>query len=262
VILEEIVAHKLQELSERKQAMPLPELKALGAGRPAILELDRALRARGVSLIAEVKRASPSRGVLCRDFDPMRLARTYWQSGAAAISVLTDACFFQGELDHLVRIKRALGPTIPVLRKDFVLDPYQVYETWAHGSDALLLIVAILADEQLSELLTLTRDLGMTALVEVHDEGELRRALRFHPRVVGINSRNLRDFTVDLATVGRLAPLLPSDVVTVAESGVHTADDVRYAGDLGADAVLVGEALVTAPDTAEKVRELVTGGSL
>ena len=263
MILDRIMAHKRQELATQRQAVPLAELKARAADQPPPLEFVEALRAPGVRLIAEVKRASPSRGVLRADLDPADLATTYAANGAAAISVLTDREFFQGKLEHLARIKSALGDpalAVPVMRKDFIFDPYQVYETRAYGGDALLLIVAVLSDEILAELLALTRALGMAALVEVHDEEEARRALPQQPRVVGINNRDLRDLSVDLATFGRLRSLLPSGVTAVSESGVHTAADVRRLATMGADAMLVGEALVTAPDVAAKVRELAAAG--
>jgi indole-3-glycerol phosphate synthase len=223
-----------------------------------------------VRLIAEVKKASPSKGVFHPDFDPIQLAETYATNGAAAISVLTDNKFFQGQLDFLPRIKSQLTNTkypvsniqypIPILRKDFIFDAYQVYETHAYGADALLLIVAVLSDGQLAEVLGLTHELGLTALVEVHDEAELARALPLGPRILGVNNRNLYDFSVDLDTFGRLRPLIPTNMVAVAESGVHTAADVRRLREMGADAMLVGEALVTAPDVATKVRELVESG--
>ncbi len=263
MILDEIIAYKRRELEQRKRAVPLAELKARGADQPPPVDLVGALSGRGVQLIAEVKRASPSKGVLCPDFDPVRLATTYAANGAAAISVLTDSHFFQGELEYLSRIRSAMGhasSAIPILRKDFVFDPYQVYETRAYGADALLLIAAVLSDRLLEELLALTCDLGMTALVEVHNEEEVRRTLRLHPRVVGINNRDLTDFKVDLTTFERLRALLPQEILTVSESGVHTGADVRRLEKMGANAVLVGEALVTASDVAAKVRELVMGG--
>jgi indole-3-glycerol phosphate synthase len=188
------------------------------------------------------------------------LAKTYTISGAVAISVLTDDKFFQGKLEYLARIRGVLGPTVPLLRKDFIFDPYQIYEARAYGADALLFIVAVLSDEMLTRLLTLTHEIGMAALVEVHDEEEVERVLPLRPQVVGINNRNLRDFSVDLAAFERLRPLLPGGTVAVAESGVRTAADVRRLAMMGADAVLVGEALVTAPDRAAKVQELVKGG--
>lgn len=260
MILDEIMAHKRREVAERRQTIPLEEVRSMGSDRASPLDFAAALRRTGVSLIAEVKRASPSKGLLCPDFDPVDLAGTYAKNDAAAISVLTDFRFFQGGLEHLARIRQTVSPPLPLLRKDFIFDPYQVYETYAFGTDALLLIAAVLTDETLSELLELTRELGMTALVEVHSKEEAKRMLDLEPHVVGINNRNLRDFTVDLETFGHLRSLLPDDVLTVAESGVHTAEDVRRLAKMGADAVLVGEALVTAQDRAAKVQELVAGG--
>lgn len=274
MILDEIMAYKRDELERQRGAVPLAELKARVADRPPPVDFAGTLRGRSVRLIAEVKRASPSQGVFCPDWKPEQLAETYATNGAAAISVLTDVKYFQGQLDYLPRIKSRLAAlaraevgsdqrfktTIPLMRKDFIFDPYQVYESCAFGADALLLIVAVLRDDLLYELLGLTEDLGMTALVEVHNKAELERALQAHPRVIGVNNRNLEDFSVDLATFGRLRPLFPSDVVAVGESGVRTAADVRRLARMGADAVLVGEALVTAPDVAAKVRELVNGG--
>jgi indole-3-glycerol phosphate synthase len=263
MILDEIMAHKRQEVVARRREVPLAELKAQVAGCPPPLPFAPALGAPGVGLIAEVKRASPSRGLLRAHLDPTALALSYAVNGAVAISVLTDSRFFQGRLEYLDAITAALRTAqlaVPVLRKDFVFDRYQVYEARAHGADALLLIAAVLPSDRIAELLELTRALGMTAVVEVHDEGEVERVLGLAPRVVGINNRNLRDFSVDLETFERLRSLLPDDVLVIGESGVHTAADVRLLARMGADAVLVGEALVTAPDVAAKVRELVSGG--
>jgi indole-3-glycerol phosphate synthase len=263
MLLDTIMTHKRAELAHAKRAVPLVELKSRARDRPPALDFGGALAAPGVRLVAEVKRASPSKGVFCPNLNPEQTAVTYAANGASAISVLTDAKFFQGRLDDLSRIKSMLSSpesATPILRKDFIFDGYQVYESFAYGADALLLIVAVLSDDTLCELLTLTQDLGMTALVEVHNEAEIERALRGRPRVVGINNRHLGDFSVDLSTFGRLHPLLPDDTITVAESGVRTATDVRLLARMGADAVLVGEALVTAPDMAAKVRELANAG--
>lgn len=257
-ILDKIIAWKRDEIAHHKRARPIEAVRAEIGLSPLPRDLAAALRAPGVSLIAEVKRASPSKGLLRHNLDAVALAQEYEANGAAAISVLTDQHFFQSELGHLQAVRQNVD--LPVLRKDFIFDPYQVYEARAHGADALLLIVAILSDGLLAELLALTHELGMTALVEVHNEEELTRALRLRPRVVGINNRNLHDFSVDLATFGRLRPLLTDATVAVSESGVHTAADVRHLAEMGADAVLVGEALVTAPDVAAKVRELAAGG--
>ena len=277
MILEQIMAHKRREVAARRRAAPLELVEAAakrcrqhlsegcqgGGSENAVRDFAAALRAPGVSLIAEAKRASPSKGLLCADYHPAEMATTYAGNGAAAISVLTDETYFQGRLADLQDVRTALdaaGLARPVLRKDFVFDGYQVFESRAAGADALLLIVAALSYEELSTLLSLTRSLGMTALVEVHNGSEVRRALRAGARVVGINNRDLHDFSVDLGTFARLRRLLPRDAVAVAESGIRTGEDVRRLGRMGADAVLVGEAIVTAADVPSKVRELVHGG--
>jgi len=262
MILDEIITHKRRDLAERREAVPLDDVIAMGRDRPAPLDFAGALRREGVGLIAEVKRASPSKGILCDDFNPLGLARTYASNGAVAISVLTDIPFFLGSLDDLILIWHGLDADIPLLRKDFIYDAYQVHEAYAFGADALLLIAAVLSNESLKELLSLTRELAMTALVEVHNREELERVLPLEPSVVGINNRDLHDFTVDLDGFGRLRSLVPDGVVTVAESGVRTAEDVRRLAAVRADAVLVGEALVTADDRAAKVRELAGAGSV
>ncbi len=255
-ILDEIVAAKKQELAQQQQSAPLETLEERIGNRPAPLSLADALRGGVVRLIAEVKKASPSRGLLCPDFDPVRLAATYAENGAAAISVLTDPRF-QGEPRHLESIKESgVSGSLPVLRKDFIFDPYQVYEARAMGADTYLLIVALLSPDQLSELLALGRELKMDALVEVHDLAELRIALDAGAEVVGINNRDLRTFQTDLAVTESLAPRLPGDRVIVSESGIFTPAHLQRLGQLGVNAVLVGEALVTAPDTAAKVSEL------
>jgi indole-3-glycerol phosphate synthase/phosphoribosylanthranilate isomerase len=255
-ILDDIFAYKRTELVERKQARPLSDVQA-GARRAAPpRDLVQALRdsAARPALIAEVKRASPSRGLLAPDFDPARLAHTYQQNGAAAISVLTDERFFQGHLDHLRAILEEAD--LPILRKDFVFDPYQVYEARSAGADAVLLIVAMLGDDTLRSLYGLARELGMAALVEVHDEAELRRALALQPRLVGVNNRDLHTFSVDIETTAQLRRFVPPQVTLVAESGIHTPADVDRLAQIGVDAMLVGESLVVAEDTGAKVREL------
>ena len=259
--LDEIFAHKRTEIASQKAAVPLAEMTALAAAAPSPRDFIAALRqARPCpALIAEIKRGSPSRGLLVADFDPLRLAAIYAENGAAAISVLTDERFFGGSLDHLRAVaernarRRAQG--LPLLRKDFICDPYQVYQARAAGADAILLIVASLAPALLAELLALTHDLGMVALVETHDEAELEIALASGARLIGINNRNLHDFTVSLETTLRLGRQVPAEVCLVAESGIFTAEDVarlaeveRGGGGRGVDAILVGEALVTAAD--------------
>ncbi|MFQ5592558.1 MAG: indole-3-glycerol phosphate synthase TrpC [Anaerolineae bacterium] len=260
MILDTIVAHKREELEALKSQQPPAEVRAAAGNAPPAGDFAAALAAPGVQLIAEIKRASPSKGVFRATLDPVALAETYVENGAGAISVLTDKRFFQGHLDDLRRVKRAY-PDVPVLRKDFVIDPYQVYQARAAGADAVLLIVAVLADDLLADLLILAHELGMDALVEVHNEDELNRALKTGPRVIGINNRDLRDFTVDLRTTERLRQLIPDGTIVVAESGIHTAADVQRLARAGVDAILVGEALVTAEDAAAKAQELARAGA-
>jgi indole-3-glycerol phosphate synthase len=257
-ILEQILRSKRDEVAHRQEACPIRAMQARAVSAAPARDLCAALRAPGVSLIAEVKRASPSKGLLCAkpSFDPAMLARTYQANGAAAISVLTDGPFFQGDLEHLSMVRDSVE--LPVLCKDFVLDPYQVYEARAAGADALPLIIAALSDAMLESLYRLGGELGMDALIEVHDAAEMERALRIGPRVIGINNRNLATFQVDLETTARLRPLVPDGIVVVAESGVHSRADVLRLADMDVDAVLVGEALVTAADVGQKVRELVS----
>jgi indole-3-glycerol phosphate synthase len=254
-ILDEIVDWKRDEVARCKQALPLVDVQADAARAPTPRSLVDALRRPGVSLIAEVKRASPSKGLLRPDLDPAALAREYAANGAAAISVLTDQHFFRGRLGDLRAVREVVR--LPVLRKDFILEPYQVYEARAAGADAVLLIIAALSDAELRSLYRLVRQLAMDALIEVHDEAELARALAVKPRIVGVNNRDLRTFEVDLGTTARLRALIPGDVVAVAESGVHTPDDVARLAAIGADAMLVGESLVRADDAGAKVRELL-----
>ena len=255
-ILDEIIAAKGEELAAVKAATPLHAVQVQMEARAAPISLPEALRGHGVKLIAEVKKASPSRGLLRPDFDPVDLAKTYADNGAAAISVLTDPRF-QGEPAHLTAIKEAgASGALPALRKDFIFDPYQVYEARAMGADTFLLIVAVLAPQQLAELLALGRELGMEPLVEIHDEAQLKVALDAGAQVIGINNRDLRTFRTDLAITEGLMPCLPRDRLVVSESGIFTPEHLQRLGGLGVNAVLVGEALVTAPDTAAKVREL------
>ncbi|MFQ5861308.1 MAG: indole-3-glycerol phosphate synthase TrpC [Dehalococcoidia bacterium] len=255
-ILEEILKAKRQEVARHKAETPLEELERRIAEQPPPLNLSGALWGERVRLVAEVKKASPSRGLLCPDFDPVALARTYAEHGAAAISVLTDR-HFEGTLEHLGMVREAVAPyRVPVLRKDFILDPYQVYEARAWGADAILFIVAALETPVLRELLELSGRFWMQCLVEVHNEGELQTALEAGAEVIGINNRDLHTFHTDRSVTERLVPLIPRGRVIVTESGITSAQEVQWARRLGVHAVLVGEALVTAPDVAAKVREL------
>ncbi|MFH1651701.1 MAG: indole-3-glycerol phosphate synthase TrpC [Chloroflexota bacterium] len=258
MILERIVADNAAELTARQRAVPLSEIRRKAENQPAPRSLAAALRGERLRLIAEVKKASPSRGLIRADFDPVDIARTYAENGAAAISVLTEPHYFQGRLDYLQNIREALGETSPpLLRKDFIYDPYQVYEARAFRADSILLIVAMLAPEQLSELLSLSRELGMDCLVEVHDEPEMEIALKSGARIIGINNRDLKTFRVDTATTARLRPLVPEDRVVVSESGIKNRADIERLRELGVDAVLIGEALTSAPDIATRMKEFI-----
>ncbi|MGW7577835.1 indole-3-glycerol phosphate synthase TrpC [Streptomyces sp. NPDC054765] len=242
-MLDEIIGGVREDLTERQRRLPEGELRARVADAPAPLDAAAALRsAGGVQVIAEVKRASPSKGPLADIADPAELARGYERSGAAAVSVLTEQRRFHGTLGDLDAVRAAVR--IPVLRKDFVVTPYQLWEARAHGADLALLIVAALEQHQLAELTQLARELGLTVLTEVHDEHEIERALAVHASVIGINARNLKTLAVDRGTFARLAPLVPAGVVRIAESGIRGPQDVSALAAHGADAVLVGEALV------------------
>jgi indole-3-glycerol phosphate synthase len=257
-ILDDIVRHKREELAERVRTRPRSLLERACRDAPAARDFEAALRPTpgGVRLVAEVKKASPSRGVLASSFDPVGLARTYAAYGAAAISVLTDEKYFQGSLDLLAAIRAAVD--VPLLRKDFVLEEYQVWESRAAGADAVLLIAAILEPAALRDLLHAAKGLGLGALVEVHTARELGVALEIGARVVGINNRDLRTFTTQIETTLALLPLIPPGPIVVSESGFFTGEDVRRVVAAGAHAVLVGEGLVRAADVAAKVRELTS----
>jgi len=256
-ILDRIINYKRDiEIPKRMSELPLAAMQARAAAAPPPLDFVSALRdALGVALIAEVKRASPSRGVLCPDFDPLQLAATYVTNGASAISVLTDEPYFQGSLAYLPQIRQQ-HKNIPLLRKDFIIHPYQVYEARAAGADAILLIAAVLSNDDMAKLLALTHSLGMAALVEVHNEEELARLLPLSLQLLGVNNRDLRDFSVNLNTCLSLRRLVPKETCFVAESGIHTHAEVAKLAEAGVDAMLIGEALVTAPDVGAKVKEL------
>jgi indole-3-glycerol phosphate synthase len=258
-ILDQILEWKRTEVASSKRDRPLAAVQAAAAAAAPPRDLAAALRAPGVSLIAEIKRASPSRGLLRGDLDPRALASTYADSGASAISVLTDARFFRGHLDDLCEARQVTD--LPLLRKEFVLDAYQVYEARAAGADAVLLIVAALHDASLTKLYQLIRELGMSSLVEVHNENELQRALALEPQIVGINNRDLHTFTVSFDTTKDLCAQVPPGTIVVAESGIHTPADVARLAALGVHGMLVGESLVCAPDSGVKVRELLEGNA-
>ena len=259
-ILDAILARTTTDLSQRKADLAVSTLETMAKDRLTPLSLHDTLRGPEMSVIAEIKRASPSRGTFPVEVDPSAVALDYVRGGAAAISVLTDEPFFQGSLKDLrtaATVAHGAERPIPVLRKDFVIDPYQIVEARAHGADAVLLIAAALDDVVLNELLATAGQWGMDALVEVHDEPELERAVRVGARLIGINNRDLRTFTVDLGVTERLAPIAPEQAVVVAESGVFGPAEIRRMHHAGARAVLVGEGLITASDRIAAVRSLM-----
>jgi indole-3-glycerol phosphate synthase len=258
-ILDEIIAAKRVELARHKAALSQADLEQQVKTAPFPLNLSGALWGDKVRLIAECKKASPSKGLLSANYDPVAMATSYAENGAAAISVLTEADFFQGSLDHLRAVKAAVGPlSVPVLRKDFLFDPYHLYEARAAGADAALLIVAALEESQLREMLAVAQTIWLQALVEVHNEDELETALRCGAEIIGINHRDLKTFKVDTSLTLKLRPLIPDGRLIVAESGMSSADDVLPLKAAGVNAILVGEAVMTAADPGAKVRELAS----
>ena len=249
-ILAQILATKAAEVAAAKRARPAREIEALARAAPAPRDFEGALRARIANgrpaVIAEIKKASPSRGVLRADFDPSAIAVSYAMGGAACLSVLTDREYFQGDPAHLTAARAACA--LPALRKDFMIDPYQIAESRALGADAILLIVAALDDAQLAALAGCARDFGMAVLVEAHDADELERALALPTSLVGINNRNLRTFEVSLATTVDLLPRVPAGALVITESGILTPADVATMRGHGVRAFLVGEALMRAGD--------------
>ncbi|MCW2640824.1 MAG: indole-3-glycerol phosphate synthase TrpC [Dactylosporangium sp.] len=258
-VLDEILAGVREDVAVRQERVPLERIKTLAAAVPPAKDAYAILRAPGVGVIAEVKRSSPSKGQLAEIPDPAELAKEYAAGGARCVSVLTEGRWFGGSLEDFAAVRAVVD--IPLLRKDFVVSSYQVHEARAYGADVVLLIVAALDQNTLSGLLDRIESLGMTALVEVHTEEEADRALDAGARVIGVNARNLRTLEVDRSVFERIAPGLPGHVVKIAESGVRGPHDlIRYAS-AGADAVLVGEGLVTQKSPREAVAELVTAGS-
>ncbi len=255
MILNDIIRYKKEELSETKRMFPLADIKARASDAGPVRCFGKALTAAGIGLIAEVKKASPSKGVIRRDFDPVSIARTYEESGASCISVLTERKFFQGMLESLGNIRKAVG--LPLLRKDFVIDEYQIFEARAAGADAILLIAACLEKQQVADFLGLAGQSGLDVLVESHTYKELDKSLMAGASIVGINNRDLATFTVSLQTTIDLLQDIPDDLTVVSESGIKTREDVLMLQKAGVDAILVGESLMREKDIGRKVKELL-----
>lgn len=259
-ILKQILAAKKDEVERRRSDRPLDELKAIVKDLPPCRDFAGELKTRAAAtqdaVIAEVKRASPSAGIIRPDFDPEAIAKSYQAGGATCLSVLTDEGFFGGQSAFLVEARAACR--LPVLRKDFIIDPWQVVETRAIGADALLLIVAALDDGQLAELAELGKEVGLAVLVEVHDEAEMARALKVPGDLVGINNRDLHRFVTDLETTLRLAPMVPKDRLVVSESGIHSPEDINKLKDGGIGAFLIGEVFMRAGEPGEALKALIS----
>ncbi len=253
-ILSEIVAYKREFVAVSKRSITQLDMKEQASKAGPVRGFADALAGKGCALIAEVKMASPSKGVIRVDVDPYEVAKIYESNGASCLSVLTDEKYFKGNLERLKTIRKQVS--LPVLRKDFIIDPYQIYEARAAGADAVLLIVACLSMQQLIDFIEITSFLGMDALVEVHTEEEMARLEGVNARLVGINNRNLETFITDITTTGRLALQAPQGTLLVGESGIFTAGDVREIHRMGVDAVLVGEALMRDKNIGNKVKEL------
>ncbi|MCF0154531.1 MAG: indole-3-glycerol phosphate synthase TrpC, partial [Veillonella sp.] len=256
MILDKIVAATRQRVAQEKEALSLEDLKVQVEALPVSQDFpfEKALKAQDFNFICEVKKASPSKGIIAEDFPYLDIAKDYERAGAACISVLTEPDFFKGSPQYLQEIVAAVS--IPVIRKDFIIDPYQIYQAKLWGASAVLLIVACLTDQELKDFQDLAHSLGLSALVEAHDEEEVQRALAIGARIVGVNNRNLKDFTVDIQNSIRLRHLAPKDVIFVSESGLNTAQDIQTLRDNDIHAALMGESFMRAPDKAAKLAEL------
>lgn len=255
MILDKIVIAKKEEVAHLKQTRPLSELKAAIRNLPSTLDFRGAIKGKACAVIAEVKRRSPSKGILREDFDPVNIASIYEEYGAAAVSVLTDQKFFGGDKSYLAEIKKTVH--LPLLRKDFIIEPYQIYETRSLHGDALLLIAGILEKERLGEYILLAESLGLAALVEVHSREELDKALASRADIIGINNRNLKTFTTDLKTSVEITPHIPADKIIISESGIHTREDIETLMKAGIHAFLIGETLMRSENIGKKLSELL-----
>ena len=257
MILDTIIAHKRKELAIEQARVPLKDLEAKVRNLSPTRDFQEAITGSGsVKLIAEVKKKSPSKGIIREDFHPVSIAGTYVENGAAAISILTDRHFFAGELDYLRAIRDAVD--VPLLRKDFTIDPYHIYQARVAGADAILLIVAVLTASELRTFMGIATSLSLACLVEVHTREELAVALDVDAQIIGINNRDLRTFHTDIATTFELREAIPADRVVVSESGIYSREDVVRLQEAGVHAMLVGESLMRSPDIGEQVRRLIS----
>ncbi len=253
--LESIISYKRKEIEGDKTAMPLETLKSQIIDLPPTRNFKEAISKEGLNIIAEIKRASPSKGVIRREFKPVEIAKIYQESGASAISVLTTEKFFYGSLDFLSQVKDVT--TIPILQKDFIVDEYQIYQARANKADAILLIASILVEAQLNSFLERAHNLGLDCLVEVHSKEELSKVLTSKAQIIGINNRDLTTLTTDISTTLTLSKLIPKDRILVSESGIETHEDVKKIQERGVRVILVGESLMRAPDISVKMKELL-----
>ncbi|MDO8685931.1 MAG: indole-3-glycerol phosphate synthase TrpC [Clostridiales bacterium] len=256
MILDQIIKEKKSYLERGKKTVTAIEMRSAAESRNTIIHMDfaEALRSDSISIIAEIKKASPSKGIIKENFHPLNIAQEYMDNGANAISILTESQFFLGDDIYLSQISGF--STIPLLRKDFIIDTWQIYQTKCLGADALLLIASILTKDELSDFISLAKELHLQCLVEVHDESELEKAMVSGAQIVGINNRNLQTFEVSLKTTARLAPLIPSDCVIVSESGISSHEDIVFLNRFGVDAVLIGETFMKAASIKDKFMEL------
>ena len=255
MILDEIVAAKKNELEKQKQKVSLSALSSKIPDLPFTRNFKKALIGQGIALIAEIKKASPSVGIIQKKFDPLEIAKIYEKNKVNAISVLTEEKYFLGKMDLLSRIKKITK--IPILQKDFILEEYQICEARVYGADAILLIAAVLSEKKIKNFLFLAHQLGMNAILEIHNQEELKKALSTEAKLIGINNRDLRTFKVDLKTTIRLRKKIPSDRIVISESGIKNPEDIQLLKRYGIDAILVGETLLRSRDVGKKIKELM-----
>jgi len=258
VVLDEILTRKRKEVEEAKEKVSREEIIRKTVGLPRPRDFKSAIAKPGqISLIAEIKKASPTRGIIREDFDPVEIARIYQDSGAQALSVLTDEQFFKGSLQYLEQVRKVVA--IPILRKDFIIDDYQIYQSFLAGADAVLLIAAVLSKDKIASLSSIADGLGMSSIVEIHSAEDLSKIEKLNIQIVGINNRDLTSFKTDFGATERLIKLLPKDKVIISESGIKTSQDVKRLKNLGVKAVLIGEVFMASADISGKIKEIMRG---